>query len=49
MDSVVKPITDKPADYIRDPYPYFAGKRRARRSVLRHRDGLLQDAQIAGA
>ena len=29
MESPVKPITDKPADYIRDPYPYFADQRRS--------------------
>ena len=29
MESPVKPIADKPADYIGDPYPFFADKRRS--------------------
>src|SRR6478735_3650625 len=28
MESAVEPITDKPSDYLRNPYSYFAGKRR---------------------
>jgi cytochrome P450 len=28
MESAVEPITDKPSDYLRNPYPYFADKRR---------------------
>ncbi len=28
MESAVKPIAEKPSDYLRNPYPYFADKRR---------------------
>ena len=39
MESAVEPITNKPSDYLRNPYPYFAGKRRGVRGDRGRRPG----------